>query len=159
MPKVLLNRRVQFGLGVIALFVLGLVVGLLVSGDSSVLGQPDRVVLRSATGGFLESIPLTATEAVKAGWKDPNMCVTLKGRYFQKESGGEPVPYLLIYKASDELLATYFFSETDMPPPWKYMPEGLEGVGYMNFPHWGLSVYVRDSSSPAPCGTRRSSGA
>ena len=144
------------GLGVIATFLLGLVVGLLVFADSPVLGQPDRVVLSNATGSGLESIPLTATEAATAGWEDPKKCVVYKGRHFQKESGGKRLPYLLLYQENDELLGIYFFSETDMPPPWKPMPEGKEMVSFMNFDHWGLSVYVRDSV--APCGTGRPSG-
>ena len=53
-----------------------------------------------------EELPLTAAEAVAAGWKDPILCSTGRGRYFQK-TGGEEVPYLLMYDAADQLTGMY----------------------------------------------------
>ena len=91
-----------------------------------------------------EDLPLTAAEAVAAGWEDPILCSTGRGRYFQK-TGGEEIPYLLMYDAADELIGIYQTSETEMPPPWEFTQEIYGGGGpVLDYQHWGLFVYFRD---------------
>ena len=83
------------------------------AGDSSSGSVGDRVFLtsggtvqESGSGskkhGILKSqipveknLPLTAAEAVAAGWTDPIYCATGKGRFFQKAPAGEGEPYFL----------------------------------------------------------------
>ena len=42
-----------------------------------------------------EELPLTAAEAVTAGWEDPVLCSGGRGRYFRKV-GDQQVPYFLM---------------------------------------------------------------
>ena len=91
-----------------------------------------------------EHLPLTAAEAVTAGWEDPILCSQGRGRYFRK-IGGQQVPYFLMYNVSDDLIGIYQFSETEMPLPWRRWEE-LEASGNLTLlgDHWGLLVYFRD---------------
>ena len=112
-----------------------------------------KVVARFTAGGVgpgdappivEELLPLTAAEAVEAGWTDPILCSAGRGKYFKK-TGGEQVPYLLMYDANDQLTGMYNFSETEMPPPWEHMEEITGGAGaVLDFEHWGLFVYFRE---------------
>ena len=131
------------------------------SNESAIFSVGDRVLLTvpgqtGGGGGFLtgsgvsieiprEELPLRAADAVAAGWKDPVLCAVGRGRYFKKETGGEQVPYLLMYDNLDSLIGIYQISETDMPEPWMHV-EKLEGGGLniVNFEHWGLFIYMRD---------------
>ena len=91
-----------------------------------------------------EELPLTAAEAVAAGWVDPILCSTGRGRYFQK-GGVEEVPYLLMYDAADQLTGMYMVSETEMPAPWERTEQISGGAGaVIDYEHWGLFVYFRD---------------
>ena len=95
----------------------------------------------------LVDLPLTAAEAVAAGWKDPVLCSVGRGRYFQKGPAGEVEPYVLMYNSLNDLIGVYLLSETEMPPPWQHQ-DLLEGVGRVNvvdFAHWGLFVYFQDT--------------
>ena len=98
-------------------------------------------------------LPLTAAEAVAAGWKDPVLCRVGRGRYFQKGPSGEGEPYFLMYNSLDRLIGIYQYSEAEMPPPWEQMDSlrGGGGLTLIDFPHWGLFVYFQDSTRA--CGT------
>ena len=104
------------------MFVLGAVVSSLVlrvAGGSATPAVGDRVML--TTGGSIAPIgasygagvnptrwsvelPLTAAEAVAAGWKDPILCSPGRGRYFQKGTPEEGEPFFLLYNDQDELI-------------------------------------------------------
>ena len=140
---------------------MGAVVMFLVfSWEPSVTSVGDRVVLTS--GGTIDQaprsdsaltsgqeeilhLPLTAAEAVAAGWKNPVLCSAGRGRYFQKGTPDEGEPYFLLYNDQDELIGIYQFSETEMPPPWKRYDE-LRGAGSLLLleEHWSLLVFFRD---------------
>ena len=102
---------------------------------------------------FEIELPLTATEAVLAGWKDPVLCRVGRGRYFQKGDVNEVEPYFLMYNSEDDLIGIYQFSEFEMPPPWERMDslKGGGGLTIIDYPHWGLFVYFQDSTRA--CGT------
>ena len=91
-----------------------------------------------------EHLPLTAAEAVTAGWEDPILCSQGRGRYFRKV-GGQEVPYFLMYNVTDDLIGIYQFSETQMPLPWRRWEE-LKASGDLTLlgDHWGLLVFFRD---------------
>ena len=92
------------------------------------------------------ALPITATEAVEAGWNDPVLCSVGRGRYFQKGSADEVEPYILMFNSLDDLIGVYLFNETEMPAPWQYTKE-IKGVGrnkVVDFEHWGLFVYFQD---------------
>ena len=93
-------------------------------------------------------LPITAAEAVAAGWQDPRLCRVGRGRYFQKGIVGEGEPYFLMYNNFDRLIGIYQFSETEMPPPWEQMDSlaGGSGEDIIDFEHWGLFVYFQDST-------------
>ena len=97
---------------------------------------------------FAIELPITAVEAVAAGWKDPVLCRVGRGRYFQKGPVGEAEPYFLMYNSLDRLIGIYQFSEAEMPPPWEQMDSLLGGGGLtlIDFPHWGVFVYFQDST-------------
>ena len=93
-----------------------------------------------------EALPLTGAQAVAVGWKDPILCSPGRGRYFQKTGGGE-APYLLMYDSADDLMGIYHISTTEMPPPWEFTKEIFGGAGpVIDYEHWGLFVYFRDST-------------
>ena len=149
----------------VAAFLVGVIVGIviaisvvpgvLVSGST-----PDRPMLTSGGTNLITSwsevpwgfedpmvdLPQTAAEAVAAGWKDPILCAVGRGRYFQKDPGGEDVPYFLMYDGRDELLGVYLLSETEMPAPWQRLDELLGGgsLPVIDHEHWGLFVYFKD---------------
>ena len=91
-----------------------------------------------------EDLPLTAAEAVAAGWEDPILCSVGRGRYFKK-AGDVEAPYLLMYDAADRLTGMYMVSQTEMPLPWELTEEISGGAGaVLDYEHWGLFVYFRD---------------
>ena len=92
-----------------------------------------------------EQLPLTATEAVSAGWEDPILCSQGRGRYFSKGPEGEGEPYYLMYDKEDQLIGIYLHSEAKMPLPWRRWEE-LRGAGDRKLlgDHWGLLVYFRE---------------
>ena len=65
-----------------------------------------------------QQLPLTAAEAVAAGWTDPVLCSPGRGRYFEKGKPYVDVPYFLLYNDQNELTGIYQFSLTEMPAPW-----------------------------------------
>ena len=158
------NRWIQLAAIGVVMALLGLIVSVMMfSADSSgpTLGPVKLITggtARATGSSFLgssssiqragdiveEELPLTAAEAVAAGWKDPILCSTGRGRYFQK-TGGEEVPYLLMYDAADQLTGMYMVSETEMPAPWERTEEILGGAGpVIDYEHWGLFIYFRD---------------
>ena len=161
MAALLRNRWFQLAVvGVVAAFLLGFVSAVLLTAGPS---GPTFGPVKLTTGGavFLtgdggrpgasrpiveEELPLTGAEAVVAGWKDPILCSQGRGRYFQKTGGGV-VPYLLMYDSADDLMGIYHISMTEMPPPWEFTKEIFGGAGpVVDYEHWGLFVYFRDST-------------
>ena len=109
----------------------------MVGGYSSVTHWASRTIVE-------EELPLTAAEAVAAGWQDPILCSVGRGRYFKKTGGGE-VPYLLMYDSEDQLTGMYLVSETEMPLPWERTEDISGGAGpVLDYEHWGLFVYFRE---------------
>ena len=150
---------------VVAAVILAVIVVFVTSaGDSSTTSVGDRVFLTSggtvqisghdsAKLGILKSqipvemsLPLTAAEAVAAGWNDPIFCSSGRGRYFQKGPVGEGEPFFLMYNGDDQLIGMYQFSKYEMPIPWKRLDELRGGGGFtlIPFEHWGLIVYYQD---------------
>ena len=141
----------------------GIVVGaavsfLVFSTGSSVTSVGDRVLFTSGAsvlGGnmdlFLgaidvgEELPLTAAEAMAAGWVDPIFCGVGRGRYFHRGEEGAGDPYFLMYNADDEFIGVYLYIREEMPAPWEHM-EGLVsgGVPVVDFEHWGMFVYFKE---------------
>ena len=166
MAQLLRNRWIQLGIGGVGIAVAGVVIGLLIPlGQASSSSTGDLVSLTS--GGSVkprgrtepghifaqqwqtlrEDLPVTAAEAVAAGWKDPVLCDPGRGRYFQKDVLGEDLPYLLMYNNEDELIGVYLYlvSDDELPPPWKKW-ENLVGGGapIIDYEHWSLLVYFQD---------------
>ena len=152
--SMLRDRRVQIVVGAILLVVVTAVATALIAGAlSSTVSVGDRLVL---SGGPRDSVPvdvpLTATEAVAAGWEDPIICFPRKGRYFQKEVDGQLTSYLLMYNDAGQLRAMYNFSDIEMPPPWERVGL-LRGVPDLEYEHWALEVTFR--APQLACGARR----
>ena len=147
------DRRVQIVGGAILLVVVTAVATVLIAGAlSSTVSVGDRLIL---SGGPLDSVsldlPLTAAEAVAAGWEDPIICFPRKGRYFRKEVDGQLTSYLLMYNDEGQLRGMYNFSNDEMPPPWERAC-GLRGVPELEYEHWALEVTFR--SPQLACGVR-----
>ena len=124
MAKLLQNRWAQLaGVSILTALVVALAVYLVMSdsGGSTGLSTGDHVSFTS--GGAVrgmrrvvdaidtiesvvpsEALPLTASEAVAAGWKDPVLCDSGRGRFFQKEGGTQIEPYYLMYSHEDRLI-------------------------------------------------------
>ena len=165
MAELLRNPRNVLGAGVI-LVIFGVVLGtgatlFIASGGSEIAGvgpvildsggtnlQTGPYHSGSAVGGrkdVSEALPLTAAEAVTAGWDDPIMCDPGRGRYFRKGPEGEGEPYFLMYDVEDKLIGIYLHSEAEMPLPWRRWEELLAAGGQTFLgDHWGLLVYFRD---------------
>ena len=168
------NRWVQLasGYALAAVLLAVIVVFLASAGDSSATWVGDRVFLTSggtvqisgddsAKLGILKSqipaemsLPLTAAEAVAAGWTDPIFCSPGRGRYFHRGAAGEGEPFFLMYNGDDHLIGMYQYSKTEMPIPWKRLDElrGGGGLTIIDFEHWGLIVYYQDATRA--CGKR-----
>ena len=118
----------------------------LMSGTSPIKpGEFERGMPLSADSAI--ELPLTTAEAVAAGWKDPVLCSIGRGRFFQKGPAGEGEPYFLMYNSFDDLIGVYLYSETEMPLPWERhdLLSGGGGLTIIDYPHWSLVVYFRDS--------------
>ena len=100
------------------------------------------------------ALPLTAAEAVAAGWTDPILCSVGRGRYFQKGTVGEGEPYFLMYDNRDQLIGIYQFVDAEMPPPWERWDslEGAGGLTIIDYEHWGLFVYFQDATRACQAG-------
>ena len=106
------------------------------------------------------ALPLTAAEAVAAGWTDPILCSVGRGRYFQKGTVGEGEPYFLMYDNRDQLIGIYQFVDAEMPPPWERWDslEGAGGLTIIDYEHWGLFVYFQDATRACQAGTGEAGG-
>ena len=174
MVQRLKNRWVQLVVVAVVMAAVGAVVAQFAfpSGDGdSIVTAGDRVVLTSplstgAAGGgrgefgaaneavvFLEELPLTAAEAVAAGWKDPFLCDAGRGRTFQK-AGEQDVPYLLMYNIDNDLLGMYMFSMVEVPQaPWVKMGDLVAGGRpVIEEEHWAMLVYFKDPTRA--CGAK-----
>ena len=152
--SMLRDRRVQIVGGAILLAVVTAVATVLIARAlSSTVSVGDRLVL---SGGPRDSVsldlPLTAAEAVAAGWEDPVICFPRKGRYFRKEIDGQLTSYLLMYNDEGQLRGMYNFSNDEMPPPWQRVC-GLRGVPELEYEHWALEVSFR--APQLACGVRK----
>ena len=177
MTQFLQNRWAQLATACMLSAALGAVVVIVVSaGGTSASGSVgDRVFLTSggtvqASGnhariGILDDqiameveLPLSAAEAVAAGWKDPVYCSSGRGRYFQKDPAGEGQPYVLMFSHDDELIGMYQYSRAEMPLPWRRQDQLLGGGGLtlIDFEHWSLIVYFQDPT--LACGAGRTGG-
>ncbi len=174
------KRWVQEASGfAVAAVLLVVVVVLLASGEGGSTGNSvgDRVFLTS--GGTIQQsghmpgvlgklrsqitvdmdLPLTAAEAVAAGWTDPIFCSPGRGRYFHKGPAGEGEPFFLMYNSADELIGMYLFTKSEMPIPWKRLDElrGGGGITIVDFEHWGLIVFYQDSTRACGVGLKDAS--
>ena len=178
MAAVLRNRWAQLGgVSIVTAVVVGLIGYLVFSESGETVGPSTGDHVSFTSGGKifsmgrvvdsqfgageesrpLEELPLAARDAVAAGWKDPFLCDSGRGRFFQKETAGQVEPYFLMYNHLDELIGVYLYSESEMPLPWSPIEE-LQGGGQtlLDFPHWSLLVYFRDPTQACPT---RESGA
>ena len=107
-----------------------------------------------------QALPLTATEAVAAGWTDPILCSVGRGRYFQNGPAGEGDPYFLMYSNAGDLIGVYMFSEAEMPPPWERWDSlaGAGGLTVIDYEHWGLFVYFQDPTRACQTGEGQAGG-
>ena len=147
MGDLVYDRRFQLVAFAVAMAVIGAIIGLFVSSSGAESGLGDRVEVSTGAGAKInESLPLTATLAKTAGWKDLVECFNGKGRYFERTDGqGQPGAYLLAYNVDDELIGVHLVSRFAMTtPPWEYMPDGLIGVTSYEFEHWALPVFFKD---------------
>jgi len=168
MMQLLKNRWVQLVSVAVIMALVGAVVALLAfsSEEQAVLVTTgDRVMLTSpletgdAMGGrgavgaasdaaknvFAEDLPLTASAAVSAGWKDPILCDAGRGRLFRK-AVEQDVPYFLMYNFADELLGLYLYNMTEIPEaPWVKRDElRAAGLPIIEEEHWAMLVYFQD---------------
>lgn len=96
-----------------------------------------------------DELPLTAAEAIAAGWMDPFLCDPGRGRFFRKGPESDALPYFLMFNSDDQLIGVYLFvvSEREMPPPWAMWDElKAAGIAIIDYEHWNLLVYFRDST-------------
>ena len=96
-----------------------------------------------------DDLPLTAAEAIAAGWIDPILCDPGRGRFFRKGPESDPPPYFLMYDSDGQLIGVYLFvvSESEMPPPWAMWDELIAGgLPIIDHEHWSLIVYFEDST-------------
>ena len=165
MASVFRVRWVQVGAGATLGAVLAAAITLFAtSSASSGLSAGDHVSLTSGGAvrasteepgfGYLsevisEELPLTAAEAVAAGWTDPVLCDPGRGRYFRKGTMDDAPPYFLMYDSKDQLTGVYLFvsSEGEMPAPWAKWDELNAGdLPIIDYAHWSLLVYFRDAT-------------
>ena len=164
--------RVSAGYVLSGVLLVVIIVVLVSAGDSSAVSVGDRMFLTSG-GTAHESghipgaiaklgsqitvdvnLPLTAAEAVAAGYTDPIYCAPGRGRYFQEGPAGEGYPFLLMYNGLDELIGIYHIIKNEMPEPWKQMDKLLGGGGLtvVDYEHWGLFVYYQDPTRACGAG-------
>ena len=108
-----------------------------------------------------QTLPLTATKAVAAGWTDPILCSVSRGRYFQNGPVGEDYSHFLMYNTADQLISIYLFSEAEMPAPWERQDslDGAGGLTIIDYEHWGLLSISRTQPGHAiPPGARQGAG-
>ena len=142
------NTWVRMGGWGVLMVVVGVVISFVAfsgSGETASVVDDHVSLVGAASAGLSEQLPLTGAGAVAAGWQDPVLCDQARGKFFQKDTPGEGLPYFLMYDNVDDLIGIYQFSLAEMPPPWKYY-ETLEGGGksIIDFPHWSLIVYFVD---------------
>jgi hypothetical protein len=171
---VIFNRLFQFGAGVgggIAVILTAVIAFLILVGGNeptslgpvtfttggTKLPRPDGSPWPSSFAAELIDLPITAADAVAAGWTDPILCSPGRGRYFTKGAAGEVEvdPYLLMYNDVDSLIGVYLYSTGEMPPPWEKddVLLGGGGIPVVDFEHWGVFVYFQDSVKA--CGVSR----
>ena len=120
---------------------------------TSPLGTGDAMGGRRAFGAasdaaknvFVEELPLTASAAVAAGWKDPFLCDAARGRLFRK-AAEQDVPYFLLYNGADELLGMYLYNMTEIPEATWVKRDELRAAGLpiIEQEHWAMMVYFKD---------------
>ena len=171
MVQRLKNRWVQLILMAVIMALVGFLVAQLAfpgEEQAALVTTGDRVMLTSpletgdAMGGrgsvgaasvaaknvLVEELPLTASAAVAAGWKDPVLCDGGRGRLFRKAIE-QDVPYFLLYNFADELLGMYLYNMTEIPDaPWVKRDElRAAGLTVIEEEHWAMIVYFKDPIS------------
>ncbi len=117
----------------------GLVLLLALGACSSSESIGDRLV---STQGIFDELPLTAGEAIDAGWIATDECVPEMGRHFLKMAGEQPGPMILMFNPDGELIGVELESLSEQPsPPWEHLQEGHPG---MEFEHWTIHMYFDD---------------
>ena len=168
MVERLKNRWVQLVSVAVIMALVGAVVALFAlpsEEQAELVSTGDRVMLTSpletgdAMGGrgavgaasdaaknvFVDELPLTASAAVSAGWKDPVLCDAGRGRLFRK-AVEQDVPYFLMYNFADELMGMYLYNMTEVPEaPWVKRDElRAAGLPVIEEEHWAMLVYFKD---------------
>ena len=175
MPTVLRNQWFRLGAASTLAALLGAAIAVaIVLGALSGPSAGDHVSLTSggnvgasiranipAIGVPSLELPLTAAEAVAAGWEDPILCSVGRGRYFQKAPDAADDPFFLMFNSEDELIGIYLVSKNEMPsPPWRRVDE-LKGAGsktIIDAAHWSLIVYFRDPARACKITAKRVTG-
>ncbi len=99
----------------------------------------DRLIV---TYGSFDSLPLTAEDALAAGWIDTGECVPDMGRHFLQMMGEQPGPVVLLYNAAGDLIGVELESLGEQPsPPWEHLDQGHPG---MEFEHWTIHFWFDD---------------
>ena len=113
------------------------------------MGLGDPLLVYGGTGAAKEldlvNLPLTATDAVAVGWKDPGKCSAGRGRYFMKGNAGEGEPFVLMYNKTDDLIGIYHLDFNEALPPFMRMAKLTEAG--ISTEHWGLFVYFVDPTN------------
>ncbi len=118
-------------------------------------GSADSIGDRlEVTFGTFDQLPLTAEEAVAAGWIGGSDCVDRLGRVFHRAAadpndvsaptmmGSRANPLMLLMDSNGDIIGFQLMSLSPQPvPPWEYLQQGHMG---MNFEHWSMHVYLRD---------------
>ena len=135
--------------GAVAMVVLGVVVGMAVTGGfGSQTAVVDRISLHY-TDVTSDQLPLTSVEAEATGWDGSIRCILGKGRFYQKDGEDGPYPILLMYDREDQLIGMRVFSTTQQPTPlWQHQPEGISSteVTNMEFEQWITGIYLINPS-------------
>ena len=88
--------------------------------------------------------PLTLNEANNLGWEKYGKCIPNVGYYSLRAAANELTePYSLIFDNQDLVIGIYLFSEIEQQSPW----EQMQATGPFPYPHWGLHIFFRDSST------------
>lgn len=113
------------------------------------MGLGDPLLVYGGTGAAKEldlvNLPLTATDAVAVGWKDPGKCSDGRGRYFIKDTPGESEPFVLMYNEINDLIGIYHIDFNEAAAPFMKMA-GLTEAG-VSTEHSGLFVYFVDPTN------------
>ena len=141
--RFLQNQRIRLLIGAVIMLLVGIIGSYLNTGgmaDSTASNFHVAFGYSDASDG-LDSLPLLASDAEKAGWKGSIRCHQAQGRFYRKLSGDDPDPVMLLYDQTGNLIGLNVYSPTLQPSPWSHMPEGMLGVEGRQHPHWDVNVF------------------